>query len=187
MLHDPGGVEQTRRHVLFDPFRVGIDFAHCSVGCTRGYSHSGPPGLTCISLREQVQTIQVARRLYAIPHEQPSVRIRRAAPIHTAHLRAADLAALARIGGYENQLPAIGAHQNVFPEHEKRGIGGVGRACEVAFLRPGNFAGRRFDADQIFRRAEAVEMSTHRNGTGKIHRGRFIGPDLFRFETVALR
>ena len=41
---DPGGVEQTRRHVLFDPFGVGIDFARCPVGCTHGYSHSGPFG-----------------------------------------------------------------------------------------------------------------------------------------------
>jgi hypothetical protein len=44
MGYDPGGVEQVRCHVLFDPFGVGIDFPICTVGSTHGYSHSGPSG-----------------------------------------------------------------------------------------------------------------------------------------------
>src|SRR6476659_5423479 len=44
MGYDPGGVEQVRCHVLFDPFGVGIDFPVCTVGYTHGYSHSGPSG-----------------------------------------------------------------------------------------------------------------------------------------------
>jgi len=44
MGYDPGGVEQVRCLVLFDPFEVGIDFPICTVGSTHGYSHSGPSG-----------------------------------------------------------------------------------------------------------------------------------------------
>ena len=44
MGYDPGGVEQVRCHVLFDPFGVGIDFPVCTVGSTHGYSHSDPSG-----------------------------------------------------------------------------------------------------------------------------------------------
>ena len=44
MGYDPGGVEQGRSHVLFDPFGVGIDFPVCTVGFTHGYSHSDPSG-----------------------------------------------------------------------------------------------------------------------------------------------
>ena len=44
MGYDPGGVEQSRSHVLLDPFGVGIDFPVCTVGYTHGYSHSGPSG-----------------------------------------------------------------------------------------------------------------------------------------------
>ena len=44
MGYDPGGVEQVRCHVLFDPFGVGIDFPVYTVGSTHGYSHSGPSG-----------------------------------------------------------------------------------------------------------------------------------------------
>ena len=44
MGYDPGGVEEGRSHVWFDPFGVGIDFPVCTVGYTHGYSHSGPFG-----------------------------------------------------------------------------------------------------------------------------------------------
>ena len=38
MGYDPGGVEQVRCHVLFDPFGVGIDFPVCTVGYTHGFA-----------------------------------------------------------------------------------------------------------------------------------------------------
>ena len=44
MVVTPKGSSKPRRHVLFDPFGVGIDFARCSVGSTHGYSPSGPFG-----------------------------------------------------------------------------------------------------------------------------------------------
>jgi len=52
MGYDPGGVEQVRCHVLFDPFGVGIDSPVCTVGYTHGYSHSGPSG-GCYDIRHK--------------------------------------------------------------------------------------------------------------------------------------
>ena len=36
------GSKKPHQHGLFDPFGVEIDFHRCPVGCTHGYSHSGP-------------------------------------------------------------------------------------------------------------------------------------------------
>ena len=55
MGYDPGGVEQVRCHVLFDPFGVGIDFPVCTVGYTHGYSHSGPSGAGFSKLHALIQ------------------------------------------------------------------------------------------------------------------------------------
>ena len=55
MGYDPGGVEQVRCLVLFDPFEVGIDFPICTVGSTHGYSHSGPFGAGLSKLHTLVQ------------------------------------------------------------------------------------------------------------------------------------
>ena len=55
MDYDPGGVEQVRCHVLFDPFGVEIDFPVCTVGYTHGYSHSGPSGAGLSQLHTLIQ------------------------------------------------------------------------------------------------------------------------------------
>jgi hypothetical protein len=44
MIETLKGSKKPHRHWLFDLFGVDIDFARCPVGCTHGYSHSGPFG-----------------------------------------------------------------------------------------------------------------------------------------------
>ena len=72
MGYDPGGVEQVRCHLLFDPFGVVINFPVCTVGY-HGYSHSAPSGLgfpNAIPVGPGVRAISCADCSYGLDGDQ---------------------------------------------------------------------------------------------------------------------
>ena len=130
--------------------------------------------------------MQVSGGFDSVPDVQASFGIGRIAPVQAAHLRAAQFTAFRGVRGNEDQLPAVRADQNIFSEREKRGVGRVRRGREQAFLRPRQLAGNGFDAHQVFRRPQAVDVISNRDRAGKVWRRRLIDPDLLRLDGVGV-
>ena len=75
---------------------------------------------------QQIRTKQFSRVFNTVTQIEPAIGVRGIAPVHGAHLRAADFFALSWIGGNEHKLAAVGENQNFVAHDQKRRVRFVG-------------------------------------------------------------
>ena len=102
---------------------------------------------------------QFAAGLDAVAQVEHAAGVGGVAPGGAADLGAPQLGQGLWIGLEEDQFAAVGEQEDAAPKTDEAGVGLVGAAGDESLLRPGEFAGRGVDADDVLLRTEPDDVS----------------------------